>query len=270
MFRRLQRQINPGHKADFTAPHTRTQHHHLGGDLAVGGAHAAGAITVVENIRDERVLDDPHPALARPFRERLSHVRRIHASVIGEMKTGHEVVDVGEREQFLDLGRGDFAVFDPERARHRAAATHFLGLVVRHRELDRSATNESRRLTGFLLEFAVQFQRILREAGLRLRVAQRRDQTGRVPRRTAAHLLAFEYDDVFPAEFAQMVGRRTADDPAADNDGTGAIRQALVAHIGSCCITVIDTANAAASGSFPVPWLRPQCALRAGVGTSIA
>ena len=92
----------------------------------------------------------------------------------------------------------------------------------RHRELDRAAVDEPRGLAGLGLERPVEVLRVLRELGLGLGVAQRRQQSGGVPGRPAGELLALEQHDVAPAELGEVIGDRAADDAAADDDDTGA------------------------------------------------
>ena len=74
---------------------------------------------------------------------------------------------------------------------------------------------------GFLGELFVKLDRIaqqLRDVG---RSAQLPDQSCRVKGRPACQLLALQQNRVGPTQFAEVIGDRTADDPAADDDSFG-------------------------------------------------
>jgi hypothetical protein len=47
------------------------------------------------------------------------------------------------------------------------------------------------------------------------------DQSCGVPRSSSGQLILFQQDDVFDAEFGQMIGDRTADDAAPDHENFG-------------------------------------------------
>ncbi len=213
----LQRHVDARHAADLARPHAGAVDDELGLDVAAVGAHAGHLALVGLDAEHLRVLEDPGAAHARALGEGLRDVGRVHPAVVREVEGGLDVRDVGERPHLLDLRRGDLAVLDPEAARHRAAPAHLVRLVVGHRELDGTAVDDAGRLARFGLEPAVEVLRVLRELGLRLRVAQRRQQARGVPGRATGQLLAFEQHDILPAELGEVVGDGTADDTAADD-----------------------------------------------------
>jgi len=112
-----------------------------------------------------------------------------------------------------------------ERARHRAAAPHFVRLFWRHGELDRAALNEAGGLSRLVLEPAIKILRVFGQHGLRLGIAQRGEQAGRVPGGAASELLALQQHDVGPAELGEVIGNGTANDAAANDDDAGVGRK---------------------------------------------
>jgi hypothetical protein len=91
----------------------------------------------------------------------------------------------------------------------------------RQPERDRADLPHAGGDAGFLLELDVEIGGILREPRHVLGAAQLAHQTGGVPGRAAGQLLAFQKDDVGPAELGQVIGDRTAGDAATDDDGAG-------------------------------------------------
>ena len=79
------------------------------------------------------------------------------------------------------------------------------------------------RRLGF--QAVIELARVFRELGHIDRRAQLSDQAGGVPGCAAGQLLSFEQYDVAPAELGEVVGNRTADNAATDDDDIGTFRQ---------------------------------------------
>ena len=92
----------------------------------------------------------------------------------------------------LDLGGGDFVRLDAEAVCHVNAAAHLLGLVRGHRQLNGAAADETRGLTGFRLELAVEVLGIFREPRLRFGVAKGGQKPRRMPGGAGRELRALE------------------------------------------------------------------------------
>jgi hypothetical protein len=103
----------------------------------------------------------------------------------------------------------------------RGLPQEFLAPVRGQPERDRAHLPHAGGDAGFLLELHVEIGGILREPRHVLGAAQLAHQPGGVPGRAARQLLAFQKDDVGPAELRQMIGDRTAGDAATDDDGAG-------------------------------------------------
>jgi hypothetical protein len=180
---RLQRHVDAGQPPDRACPHPGAVNHVLGLDLAARSGDARDPAACAQDPRDWGVLEDPHAALPRAPGERLRNVGRVDARVVREIEGCDQVTDIRQRPEGLHLGGADLVGLDPEARRHVETAAHFLGLVGRHRELDRTAVNQPRGLSGLRLELSIEILRVLREPGLRLGVAQRGQQARGVPGR---------------------------------------------------------------------------------------
>jgi hypothetical protein len=214
---RLQRYVDAGHAADGSRPHARAVDHDLGMNLSRVGFDADHAAMIAQYPGHGRILENSCAPEARAPGERLRHIGGIHARVVRKVERRLQIAHVGERPHLVDLRGRYFVRLDPEAMRHMHAPAHFLRFVRGHRQLDRSAIDDPRRLARLGFEPAIQILRILRQFRLSFRISQRGEESGRVPGGAGGELSAFQEHDIPPAELGQMIGDRAADHAAADD-----------------------------------------------------
>ena len=94
------------------------------------------------------------------------------------------------------------------------------------RQLDQAALLQAGGQAGLGFQPLVQVAGVLAQLGRGLRRrAERRHQAGRVPGRARGQPVALEQQDVLHAQLREVIRDRGADDPAADHDHLGAVRQ---------------------------------------------
>ncbi len=183
---------------------------------------------MVEEARDRCLLDDGHPTVPGAAGQRHGDVDGVGAAVAGDGEAGEHVVDPGEREQLLHLGRRDLADVDTAVPVEGGDPAVFLEAVGVRGELDEADGAEARRLAGLGLQPGVEVPRVHPQLGLGGRHGPERDhQSGGVPRGAGGELVALEEHDVAPAQAGEVVGDAGPDDAAADDDHPGPVRQRL-------------------------------------------
>jgi len=231
MLGRLQRHVDSGQATNRPSPHAGAIDHNFSPDLTRRRPHTGGTALMREDSGNPRVFKKSSAAESGALGERLGHVRRIDARVIREIERRLEVADIGQRPHALDLVGGDFVRFDAETFCHVNAAAHLFGLVRGHRQLNGTAADEPRRLSGLRFELAIEVLGIFGEPCLRFGVAQGSQEARRMPGRTRRELRLLEHNDVAASELGEVIRDRTADDPAADDDHARLFRQSVLAHV---------------------------------------
>jgi len=126
----------------------------------------------------------------------------------------------------------DYVDFEAENLRHRGAAFELLETLVVDCNRDRAALVIASGLPGLGFEILIEFACVAGQPCHIHRWAELPNQPGGVPGRSACQLLAFQQNDVGPADFCKVVRDRTADHAAADDNNTGLFRK-FVFHISS-------------------------------------
>ena len=103
VFGGMQRNDRAGIVAEFACPHPCAVDDCVGADVAGVGCDADRPAALDDDLVDLDVLDDFHTAAARALGQRLGGVDRIRLTVVGQQHAADEVVDVGERDQFVDV-----------------------------------------------------------------------------------------------------------------------------------------------------------------------
>ncbi len=217
MLGRLQRHVHAGHPPDGARPHAGAVDDDLRAYIARVGTHARRASVLAEDPDHRCVLEYARAALARALRQSLGHVGRIHPRIVRKVKRRLQIAHIRKRPHALHFGGRNLVRIDAEAMRHVDAPPHLLRLVRGHRQLDRPAIDDAGCLAGLRLEPPVQVLRIFRKLGLRLRVAQRGQQSRGVPGGSRGELRALEEHDVAPAELGEVIGDRAADHAATDD-----------------------------------------------------
>ena len=222
---RLERHRHPGHRPDLAGPHAGAVDDVLGLDRSVLGDHAGHPAGALRDAGDRRTLHDPHPERTGAGGERHRHVVGVGPTLARGEEPADHVGRVDVRPEIGHLSRGDLLAVDahqPEEIGLPTELVHALGIA---RGLQVADRLEAGREPGLVLERRVEVGRVLRHPGERLGGhAARHDQPGRVPRGARGELVAFEEDDVGPAEMCEVIGDAGADHATADDHDPGGVR----------------------------------------------
>ena len=155
---------------------------------------------------------------ARALGQRHGGVDRIGLAVAGDEAAAENPALVEQRIERLGLGGIDHPRLDIEDLAERDHPGDFGQSLGGARDLQRAVLLEAGVLSGLLLQRPVEDRAIAAQLGHRVGGAQLGDQPGGMPGGAAGEFAALENDDVGPAQLGEMIGDRTADDTAADDD----------------------------------------------------
>ena len=221
----VERQAHAGPRGQVAAPHATAVDDDVRRDvtgLAVRLPIDAGdALAVVCHGRDLHALHDPCAAHPRALGQRHGDIGRVALPVAGKMHGAGDIADLHMRIHGLDLGGGNLAHLHVEGAGERGLPQKLFAPVGGQANGDGAHLPHPRGDAGLFLELDVEIGGILGQPRHVLSAAQLPHQTGGVPGCAAGQLLAFQQDDVGPAQFRQMIRDRTAGDAATDDDGAG-------------------------------------------------
>ena len=232
MLARLQRRADAAALRQRPRPEAGREHDDVRRDLALIRHDASRALAVGLYRRHFHVLEHARAAHRRALDQRHRRVDRIGLAVVGQKDAAGDVVDIQQRPLALDLRGADLVHLESEGLRHRRAALQLFQPLGICGDRNAAALQEAGRLAGLRFQAGIEARRILRELGQIGGRAQLADQTRGVPGRAAGQALALQQHDVALAELGQMVGDRSADHAAADDDDFG-VRGQGFCHRGS-------------------------------------
>ena len=186
------------------------------------GGHAGDAVTVHEEAGDAHTLGDGGSAHLGALGHGGGHADGICASLVGDIRTAHEVIDSGEGEELGDLLGGDDLVGDAEPDLEVPFAHK--GLHARRRRGDRQVTDRTKagRVTGLFFQSLVQISRVAAHPQRCLVVeASTRDETRSVPGRAGGEVVLLQEENIAHPQLGQVVGDRAANDSTTHDDETG-------------------------------------------------
>ena len=214
----MKRHGDAGLLANPTRPHAAGIDHIIGLDRPLVGHYASHPAVGFVDIGDLDTLDDLHAIATRALGKRLGDVHRVGLPVLCQPDPADSIIDLQPRIAAGDIRRGDLVNFDAKGPRHRRRTTKLFHPFIGQRHGHRPVTLEACRNAGLRLKPEIQLLRIFRQPRHVLCRAKLRDQPGRVPGGATGQLLALEKNNIGPAKLAKMVGNRTADHPAPDDD----------------------------------------------------
>ena len=218
MLRRMQRHADAAHLPDLARPLAGAIDDDLGGNRAPVGLDAGHLPLPCGNAGDAHPLDDAGAAIARALGKRLRQVGGVGLAVARQPDGADQIVDGHDRPQIAGLLRRDHLDIHPLRAGGSGGALQHGHALGGAGDGQRAAILPAGRQSRLGLQFAIKFCRIADEAGHVGMAAQLADKAGGMPGGAAAELALFEEDDIRPSELRQMIGDRTTDDAAADDD----------------------------------------------------
>ncbi len=227
----LQRDADPGQRAELPGPHARRVHHHLGLDPALAGQHGADPAPVELHPGGGHAFDDPHAALLGALGQRGGHADRVGPSLVGHVERGQHVVGPGQRPHARQFPRGDLHVLDAEPVHPGGLPPERLLPLRAGGQGQVPDRAEPGGVPGLRLQLGVQVPGVPAEeqCGL-VGHPGRGDQPGRVPGRTGGQPVLLQQHYVRPAQLGQVVGDAAAGHPAADDDHLSPVGQPRIAR----------------------------------------
>ena len=217
MFHRHQRHVDAHRRGQGARPLPGADHHLFAFDRALRGLDPPDAPVFDDDAGHRRVFKDLHPRHARAARQRLGDVRRVRLPVGRQKGRAHQIVDGHQGPHVLRLLRGQQMHFQAKGMRGRCLPLHFRPAFGIAGQPQPAVHLPPGLQAGFLFQPPVEVHRIaqqLRDIG---RGAQLTHQTGGMKGGARGQLLALQQNRVGPAQLAQVIGRGTAHDPAADD-----------------------------------------------------
>ena len=214
---RVQRQVDPGHRAHFARPQAAGIDHVLGMDRALVGHHVPGAIGALPGLVHHAMCFDRGAPHARGLGIGMGRARGVEMPVERIVKPAQNAFDIGDRGNRLDLlRRKDLRLqpHEPVLGAFRLQHVEAFGRVgQRHAaHVMQPAGHACQRL-----QLAVEPDRVALQRG-HVRIAiQRMKAARRVPGGSARQFRAFHQHHVRPAELGQVIKHRAADDAAPDH-----------------------------------------------------
>ncbi len=221
----VQRHRHPGHRADLPGPHATAVHDRLAGDVAFGGLDMGDPVAVDPEAGDPDAFDDLCPMHPRAFGEALRDVRRACLPVRGQPGGTDQVRGVHQWPHPLDLVRADQLHLHAEAFRRRGQSLEFRPAVGRGGQTQAAGHFPAGIQARHGGQALVEVDRILQHLGDRGRGAQLADKACRMPGRPRGHLSLLQQDHVGLVVARKVVGRRAADDPAADDNDLSLCRK---------------------------------------------
>jgi hypothetical protein len=203
---------------ELVGPHAAREHDALAGNVAARRAYADHPAIADQQLLHRRVLAGRRAALPCALDERIGDVERIDLAVRRHELAAEHVIDAQQRPALLDLGGRQVERRHAEALRRRDVATDEFEAHRRQRDRHRAVLAVAGGLAGLGLERLEQRGGVLRELGLRLRIAQLADDAGRMPGGAAGEAVALEQHGIADAVPGQVVEDRGADDAAAHDD----------------------------------------------------
>ena len=160
---------------------------------------------------------DLRAAGARTLGQRLGQVGGLDIAVVGMLDGADDAVGLAERPDLLELRGRELVDLDADGLGDAGVIHELVPAVVGARQADVGAACEADMLAGFLLELAVELDRIFVNLPDRIGHVEERQEAGRVPGRAGGEFLALDQERVGHAFLGEVIERRNADDAAADH-----------------------------------------------------
>ena len=173
------------------------------------------------HIGHDRALEDLPAHGAGALGQRLGEVDRRDVTVGGVPEGTDQPVGIDQRPEVLDFFDGQHVAFHADGVGGAAVPVVLVHPLFVHGQTQVAGVVEAHRLPGFVLEGAVQLDRILVQLADRIGHVEQRQQPRSVPGRPGRQLRALKQDAIIPAFLGQMVEGRYADDAPADNNDAG-------------------------------------------------
>ena len=218
---RVQRQVNPGHRAHFARPETAGIHHMLGMHRALVGDHIPCAIAALYCFAHHAMGFNRGAAHARGLCIGMGGARGIKMAVERIIKPAKDAVDIGHRRDFGDLLRGHDMGIKPHVAMLGALGQKHVKSVAIVRQRHAADVMQPAGHAGDLFKFLVEPDRIALKGGHVGIAIERVKPACGVPCASRGQFRSLKQHHVGPAKLGQVIKHRTADDTAADHDDTG-------------------------------------------------
>ncbi len=187
------------------------------GDVALVGRDQPFAARKLGDRGHSGVAVEGRAALPRALGQRLRQVGGLDIAVVGVLDRAEDAVGVTQRPDRLDLGGGEEADVDTERAGDAGIVAILVHPVGRRRQADVADLRKAGVEAGLRLQRGIEADRILVKLADRIAEVEQGQQAGGVPGRARGEFLALEEDAVGPAELRQVVQRADPHDAAADD-----------------------------------------------------
>ena len=194
-------------------------------DRAMIGDNTRRAAIFDHKILHQHILENLGTAHFRAFGQCHCRVNRVGLAVFGQKHPADQVIDIQQWPFMFDFGRGEFMHLQPEGFGHGGAAHQLLEALFIGGHRNGAALHEAGGLSGLRFQRGIKPGGILRQLGHVHSGAQLPHQTGGVPCGAAGQALAFQHHHIAPAQLRQVIGYRTADNPATNNDNTRSLRK---------------------------------------------
>ena len=227
MLARMQRHVYARHAPHLMAPHAGAIDDHITGDMARISAIIADPVNPGDppplpvNGAHACALGDHRAAHACPFGQGQGNIGRVGLAIGGQPHPAGDIGDVQMRVARLDFAWRQLFHGHAKGARHGGVAVQLFQPLGGERGRNRADLTKARGHPCFGLEPGVKLGRVAGQFCHIRRGAQLPDQPRGVPSCARRQLFAFQEHHILPAELGQVIGNRTANNAAANDDHTG-------------------------------------------------
>jgi hypothetical protein len=222
---RLERHIDTGHGADLARPLPGAIDHLFAGDITLVGLHRENAAVLHVETGDAHVFEDLRAMHARALGQRLGDVRWTGLAIGGQPAGADKVIDLHQREHRPGFLRRQQMHVHAEALRGGGEPPVFGPAVLIGGEPKAARHLPAGLKAGFLVEPLVEIDGVFEHLGDRCGGAQLPNEACSMPGRAGGQLALFQKNDICLVIAGKMIGRRTTDDAATDNDDLGPVRE---------------------------------------------
>ncbi len=223
----LQRQVDAGHLANFARPKAGGIDDHIGMDAAFGGFHMPGAVWLLGRSCHRAKALDASTHFARSCRIGHGDAGGIDIAAILLEHDAADAVKIDKRVFLFGFLAAEFVEFDTELTGLGALQAQLVFAVSCLGKVERTGLEHAAALAGFRFQLLVELHRVILQLGNVVVVVKAVEVGRRMPGGAGSQFVAFEQDDVFPAQFAQMIEDGTTDKTASDDDCLGVGREGV-------------------------------------------
>jgi len=211
--------------AELPGPHAGAVDHELRLDVALVGGHTRSTAVLRGDARDHNLFNDLHALEPRSFGQGHRAVDGVDAPVLRQIETRLDVIDLGQREELLDLIRADLLDLVAEHPIEGCDPAVLFHAVRIRRQLDEANRLEAGAQPGLLLEAPIEIARVHAHLDRGLRGGTKGGhQARRVPGGAAGQMVALQQDDVRPTQVGQMVSHRRSNNATTHDHDAGFLR----------------------------------------------